>query len=127
MFHTKYNLPKRVFRKLSTEDKVDRLSFVDSTVLVKRFISEGKNLAMSRAHALYESAEEALTSSDSALPLYREDQVFTDARIDSLESELSSRLKERSVVESLSKSDSSKADYPLPADNVSGAAEVNGN
>ena len=54
VFHTRFN-PAEIKNKdkvFDRHDEVDRVSYVDNTTMVRRFILEGKNLAAARARAL---------------------------------------------------------------------------
>lgn len=79
MFYTRFTHPKQKASLLDQVDNVDRLSYVDSTKLVQRFISEGKNLQLARARALssglYSPGENLDTDNDPFLPVYVPDPV----------------------------------------------------
>ena len=79
-FYTRFETAAKVVRPLSLEDNVDRLSYVDNTLMVKRLILEGKNLAVYRASALKSgmySGDEALQEdSGLAVPVYEQDPVI---------------------------------------------------
>jgi len=54
MIFTRFHRADRINKnkQYDPHGKVDRLSYVDNTALVKRFVMEGRNLAMARAKAL---------------------------------------------------------------------------
>lgn len=68
-------------------DNVDRLSYVDNTTMIKRFVQEGRSLAMARAQALrsgqYLNQKDAL-SDDSGIPtpVYAIDPAVADPIIE---------------------------------------------
>lgn len=79
-FHTRYRIPKRVLRHFDEHDNVDRISFIDSTALVQRMISEGKSLdyyrALSLRNGLYDLDDLKADESVPAVPVYQEDPVI---------------------------------------------------
>lgn len=79
-FYTRFETASKIERPLSLKDNVDRLSYVDNTLMVKRLILEGKNLAIYRANALKAgmySGEDALKEdSGLAVPVYEQDPVI---------------------------------------------------
>ena len=69
-------------------DNVDRLSYVDNTTMIKRFVQEGRSLAMARAKALrsgqYLNQNDALRD-DTGIPtpVYGMDPAIADPIIES--------------------------------------------
>lgn len=91
----------------SERDEVDRASYIDSTLQIKRFISEGRNLAEYRARALrngmYINADSVLKESsgtEPVVPVYDTDPAILAPVIKASMSELETRRNDR-VNESL--------------------------
>lgn len=97
-FHTVFNVADSLNKDkvYDRHDNVDRVSYVDSTRLIERFIMEGHNLNEVRARALnsglYKDYEDALDSSDPiTLPVYETDPAILQPIIDSAQKSLKSR------------------------------------
>lgn len=101
-FHTVYNLAenKNKDKVYDRSDNVDRVSYVDSTRLIERFILEGHNLNEVRAKALnagmYKDADDALSNDDGLiLPVYETDPAILQPIIDSAKADLTSRVSKK--------------------------------
>lgn len=87
-FATRYTPNTKVVSVMDSHDNVDRLSYVDSTQMVKRMIFEGQNLMAYRAAALrgmYSSDELGNLGSEEglpAIPVYETDPVIGKQIID---------------------------------------------
>lgn len=80
-FFTKYNLPVTVLKKYDDSDNVDRLSFCDTTLQIKRFMLAGTNLRLNRAQTLYHSVNDVLNDElPIAPPVYIQDNVIADCQ-----------------------------------------------
>lgn len=80
-------------------DKVDRLSYVDSTLMVKRFIAEGKSLQQARAMALRSGQysgdlKEIAEDKGFAVPVYSMDPALAKPLYDDMVSQLTSSVAE---------------------------------
>lgn len=78
-------------------DNVNRVSYVDSTQLVRRFILEGKNLNAARAAALRSgmySGDELDNIDDPIIPVYEQDPAISKPIIDAAKNTLKSRVAE---------------------------------
>lgn len=88
-FHTRFDVARTLNadKQYDTHDNVDRVSYVDSTRLVERFILEGHNLNAVRAKALrsglYSGDLKEIFDEDSglAMPVYAQDPAISDAII----------------------------------------------
>lgn len=88
-FHTMYD-PAEIKNKnkvYDTHDNVDRVSYVDSTRLVERFIAEGQSLNIARAKALrsglYSGDMNEIINDDSpVIPVYKTDPAVLQPVID---------------------------------------------
>lgn len=99
-------------------DNVNRVSYVNSTLLIKRFINEGKSLQAARAAALRSGMysgdmNEILNDDGIVLPVYDEDPAAMQPIIESAKATLDSRIKaaqrkrsESSAIDSESTDDS---------------------
>lgn len=126
--YTMYNRAQRVNENkiYDTHDDVDRLSYVDNAQLIKRFIQEGKNLAVARAQALkagmYSGDLKEIYSDDEglAMPVYESDPVVTQPIIEAASSAISA--KKKAVHEAMSANKSNDSDVPNPTADSSGAS-----
>ena len=90
VIHTQFDpAPLKNERKVyDRHDNVDRLSYVDNTTMIKRFVQEGRSLALARAQALrsgqYLNQNDALKD-DSGIPtpVYAIDPAVADPIIES--------------------------------------------
>lgn len=88
--YTMYNRAQRINENkvYDSHDDVDRLSYVDNAQLIRRFVQEGKNLAVARAQALragmYSGDLKEIYSEEGglAVPVYQTDPVFFDQTVD---------------------------------------------
>lgn len=81
-------------------DNVNRVSYVDSTLMVKRLIAEGRDLNAARAAALrsgmYSGNLNEIEHDDSiVVPVYEQDPAIAAPIIDEAKKNLTSRLQER--------------------------------
>lgn len=100
-------------KKYDTHDNVDRVSYVDSTRLVQRFILEGHNLNAVRAKALrsglYSGDMNEIDADDSIpIPVYKMDPAQASPIID----ELRSRMEKKNADNATTNSNDD-ANYPL--------------
>lgn len=102
MFYTRFNVAPRLneHKVYDRHDNVDRVSYVDNTRLIQRFIFEGQNLNAVRAKALHsglytdqQSLED--NSEDLILPVYKTDPAIMDPIIQNAKSSLKSRVASR--------------------------------
>lgn len=99
VFHTRFNVADSINKDkvYDRHDNVDRLSYVDSSLLVQRFISEGMNLQQARAKSLMSGAyqfQEVYSEgvdSELAMPVYPSDPVIVHSVVE----ETKRRKKER--------------------------------
>lgn len=97
MFHTRFNVADSLNKNkvYDRHDNVDRLSYVDNTQLIERFIYEGQNLSSVRAKALRSglySGEDAFSDvSDPYIPVYDVDPAIMQPIIDESKKALRSR------------------------------------
>jgi len=106
-------------------DNVDRLSYVDNAQLIKRFVLEGKNLAVARAQALksgmYSGDLKEIYFDDDglAMPVYESDPVVAQPIIERASSSLSA--KKKAVHEAMSANKLNECDVPNPTADSSAA------
>lgn len=93
--HTRFDVAdcKNKDKVYDRHDNVDRLSYVDSTALIKRFVNEGKSLQQARAAALKSgmySGDMEEIDKDSAFvaPVYGVDPTIAQPMIESALSSL---------------------------------------
>lgn len=126
-FYTRFDVAEKVVRPLSLEDNVDRLSYVDNTLMVKRLILEGKNLAIYRASALkaglYSGDEALKEESGLATPVYEQDPVIVSEILKGIPKKSDSDKDEASSKDA-AESDLSKEDTEEIGSSVAGPAEV---
>ena len=95
VLHTRFN-PAEIANKdkvFDRHDNVDRISYVDNTTMVRRFILEGKNLAAERARALRSGSysgdlKEIDMDKGYAVPVYALDPAISQPLIDKMQDEL---------------------------------------
>lgn len=99
MFHTRFNVAesKNKNKVYDRHDNVDRLSYVDNTRLIERFIYEGQSLSAVRAKALRSglySEEDALNSNvnEPIIPVYTSDPAIMSSVIEESRKSLKSRV-----------------------------------
>lgn len=98
-FFTKYNLPVRVLKHYDDSDNVDRLSFCDTTLQIKRFMLAGSNLRLNRAQTLYHSVNDVLNDElPVAPPVYVQDSVIADSEKKIVTDVLASRQAAKTLV-----------------------------
>lgn len=102
MFYTRFNVAsnKNKDKVYNRHDNVDRVSYVDNTRLIQRFILEGQNLNAVRARALNSGLyadSEAFddNNEDVIIPVYKTDPALMDPIIADAESSLKSRVASR--------------------------------
>ena len=101
-FHTAYD-PAEIKNKhkvYDTHDNVDRISYVDSTRLIERFIAEGHDLNMARAKALrsglYSGDMREIANDDGIIvPVYDTDPALLGPVIESAKSRLAANVASR--------------------------------
>lgn len=94
-FYTQFD-PAEIINKdkqFDRHDNVDRISYVDNTTMVRRFVLEGKNLAAARAQALrsgsYSGDLKEIAEDDGyAVPVYPQDAAIAHAMIEQMEQKL---------------------------------------
>lgn len=97
MFHTRFNVADCLNKNkvYDRHDNVDRLSYVDNTQLIERFIYEGQNLSSVRAKALrsglYSGSDALGDVSDPYIPVYDMDPAIMQPIIDESKKALRSR------------------------------------
>lgn len=101
-FYTRFNVAESLNKDkvYDRHDNVDRVSYVDNTRLIQRFILEGQNLNAVRAKALnsgmYSDSEAfADNSSDVIVPVYKVDPAILDPMIDNAKNSLKSRVADK--------------------------------
>lgn len=101
-FYTRFNVAESLNKDkvYDRHDNVDRVSYVDSTRLIQRFILEGQNLNAVRARALnsgmYSDAEAFGDNNDDVVvPVYAQDPALTAPVIEKAKSTLKSRVASR--------------------------------
>lgn len=101
-FYTRFNVAESLNRDkiYDRHDNVDRVSYVDNTRLIQRFILEGQNLNAVRAKALnsgmYMDSEVFSDNNDDLIiPVYKQDPAIMDPIIDKAKSSLKSRVASR--------------------------------
>lgn len=94
-FNTRFNVAdcKNKNKVYDRHDNVDRLSYVDNTLMIKRFVQEGKSLAMARAKALrsgqFLNAKDAYQNDEGiAVPVYEMDPAVSKPIIDQMTNKL---------------------------------------
>lgn len=98
MFHTRFNLADMINKDKVYDrvDNVDRLSYVDNTRLIERFIYEGQNLMAVRAKALrsgmYSDSEALSENYDVIIPVYSQDPAIVQPIIEDSKAALKSRV-----------------------------------
>lgn len=99
-FNTRFNVAecKNKNKVYDRHDNVDRLSYVDNTLMIKRFVQEGKSLAMARAKALrsgqFLNSKDAFQNEEGiAVPVYEMDPAVSKPIID----QMTNKLKTASV------------------------------
>lgn len=104
MFYTRFNTAACLNKdkKYDTHDNVDRVSYVDSTRLVERFILEGHNLNEVRAKALrsglYSGDMNEIEHDDSVpIPVYKQDPAIIDPIVDELRARMDKRKAENAT------------------------------
>lgn len=104
MFHTRFNTAACLNKdkKYDTHDNVDRVSYVDSTRLVERFILEGHNLNQVRAKALrsglYSGDMNEIEHDDSVpIPVYKQDPAIIEPIVDELRARMDKRKAENAT------------------------------
>lgn len=119
-FHTKYDLAKRLNENkvYDRHDNVDRLSYVDNALMIKRFVMEGRSLAEARAKALKSGQysgdlKEIDNDTGVAAPVYAMDPALAAPIIEQVK-----RMIETSVAERVAKMSNDKP--------TGSASEVNG-
>lgn len=97
-FYTKYTLPERVLREFDGKDNVDRLSYVDTTLAIERFMEAGKILEMNYANnGLYHSIDDIEKETSSFMtPVYKDDPLVAKAKFEAFEKELNSVVSDSS-------------------------------
>lgn len=97
-FYTRFNVADNINKDkiYDRHDNVDRLSYVDNTRLIQRFIYEGQNLMAVRAKALasgmYSSDEVRDGVDDPFIPVYEQDPAIMHPIIEESNSVLKSRV-----------------------------------
>ena len=101
-FHTRFDVAetKNKDNVYDVHDNVDRISYVDSTRLVERFILEGHNLNEIRAKALrsglYSGDMSEIENNDTPIiPVYKTDPALLDPVIESAKIRLASSVAEK--------------------------------
>lgn len=98
MFHTRFNVAESLNKNkvYDRHDNVDRLSYVDNTQLIERFIYEGQNLSAVRAKALrsglYSDVEALGEVNDPVIPVYASDPAIMQSYIEESQAALKSRV-----------------------------------
>lgn len=102
MFYTRFNVAPMLneHKVYDRHDNVDRVSYVDNTRLIQRFIFEGQNLNAVRAKALnsglYIDFEAfADNNGDVIVPVYKTDPAIMNPIIDKAKDALKSRVAKR--------------------------------
>lgn len=100
-FHTRFNVApcKNKDKVYDVHDNVDRVSYMDNTKLIQRFIYEGHNLAEVRAKALRSGMysgdlKEIADESGIVTPVYALDPAIAQPIIESAKATLESRVSE---------------------------------
>lgn len=101
-FYTRFDVCDNINKNkvYDRHDNVDRVSYVDNTRLIQRFILEGQNLNSVRAKALnsglYTDADAYADNNDDVIiPVYKQDPAIMDPIIESAKSSLKSRVASR--------------------------------
>lgn len=97
---TRYSVRPRNTHIRSVRDEVDRASYIDSTLQIRRFIDEGRSLAEHRAAALragvYLNYDDAMSDDVSpAIPVYDTDPALLHPVIESAVADFETRSKAR--------------------------------
>lgn len=101
MFYTRFNVAPSLNKDkvYDRRDNVDRMSYVDNTRLIERFILEGQNLSAVRAKALrsglYGEAEAMSDVNDPIIPVYEMDPAIMKPIIDEAKAGLTSRVADK--------------------------------
>lgn len=101
-FYTRFDVAPSINRNkiYDRHDNVDRVSFVDNTRLIQRFILEGENLNRVRARALNSglySDVDAFNDNNEVpvIPVYKQDPTIIDPIIADAKNSLKSRAAKR--------------------------------
>lgn len=101
-FYTRFDVADNINKDkvYDRHDNVDRVSYVDNTRLIQRFILEGQNLNAVRAKALNsgmytDSAAFTDNSEDVIVPVYKQDPAIIDPVIEQAKNSLKSRVAKR--------------------------------
>lgn len=101
-FYTRFHVAESLNKDkvYDRHDNVDRVSYVDNTRLIQRFILEGQNLNAVRAKALNSgmySDNDAFAdnSEDIVVPVYKVDPAILDPMIDNAKTVLKSRVADK--------------------------------
>lgn len=121
LFHTRFNpAPRKTLGKVyDSHDNVDRLSYVDSTLMINRLINEGRSLNEYRANALRSGQysgdfNEIVNDVGIPCPVFQSDPVIAMPIIEEaqemLKSSVANAADKRSVESSSSNTDLDKTD-----------------
>lgn len=97
-FYTRFDVAESLNKNkvYDRHDNVDRVSYVDNTRLIQRFILEGQNLNAVRAKALnsgmYSDQEAFADNDDVVVPVYKTDPAIMDPVIENAKKSLKSRV-----------------------------------
>lgn len=126
-FHTRFDVAeiKNKNKVYDVHDSVDRISYVDSTRLVERFILEGHNLNEVRAKALrsglYSGDMREIENDDSpVIPVYKTDPALIDPVVSEAKTRLASRA---AVSHENDHNDNGTQATPTPNNGVSDSPE----
>lgn len=135
LFHTRFNpAPRKTLGKVyDSHDNVDRLSYVDSTLMINRLINEGRSLNEYRANALRSGQysgdfKEIVNDAGIPCPVFQSDPVIAMPIIEEAQAQLKSSVAnvadKRSVESSSSNTDLDKTDNSQVAGIATGVASA---
>lgn len=134
-FHTRFNpaIRKSKGKIYDEHDNVDRLSYVDSTLMINRLINEGKNLNSYRAMALSSGSfngnmKEISEDNSIPCPVFQSDPTIVMPVIEQAQKDLESKINaaaaKRSKESSSVNLDSDKTESSSGSVNFSGVASA---